>query len=246
MINIAIPSYKRSKTITEKTLKYLKNCNVDFKNITVFVADHKEYQDYKYLEKQNIKIHIGRKGIGHQRNIIEDYYPLNSNVLCLDDDIEGLCKLKGKGTVPYNNILELAEKGFYECRKNNTKIWGVNAVNNWFFMKENISHNLRYIVACLYGFISNKDNSLKVVLEDKEDYERSIRYFDKYKKLIRFNNFAPKTAYYTEPGGLQETRTEERVTKSALYLANKYPQYCKMNNTKKSKHAEVRLNYRAK
>ena len=246
MINIAIPSYKRSKTITEKTLKYLKDCNVDFNNITVFVADHKEYQDYKYLEKQNIKIHIGRKGIGHQRNIIEDYYPLNSNVLCFDDDIEGIYKLKGKGTEIYTEIMKLAEQGFYECRKHKTKIWGIGAVHNWFFMKEDISTNLRYIAAGIFGFISNKDNSLKVVLEDKEDFERSIKYFDKYKKIIRFNNFAPKTACYTEPGGLQVTRTAERIRKSALYLANKYPQYCKMNNTKKSKHAEVRLNYRAK
>ena len=44
---IAIPSYKRAETIKKKTLKLLSNYNIDPERIKVFVADKKEYNEYK-------------------------------------------------------------------------------------------------------------------------------------------------------------------------------------------------------
>ena len=71
-------------------------------------------------------------------------------------------------------------------------------------------------------------------------------YFDKYKKVIRLNMLAPKTNYYDEEGGMQVTRTEERITASALTLIKRYPNYCTLNTNKKSSHTEIKLNNRAK
>ena len=46
-MKIAIPSYKRAETLCKKTLKYLlEDCKIDFKCITVFVANQEEYKNY--------------------------------------------------------------------------------------------------------------------------------------------------------------------------------------------------------
>ncbi len=243
---IAIPSYQRSETVKTKTLDYILNtCGVSPSIVDVFVANEKEYEDYKYLKDLNINIIIGKETLRRQRNFIDTYYPEGARIFCLDDDVEEIVQKKGNKTVTLKDLDTLIQIGFNECRKHKTKLFGIGAVTNHFFMNNKISTNLKYIVGCTFGQIITHNKLLQVTLEDKEDFERTIRYFDVYKKVVRLNMFAPKTAYYTEEGGMQVTRTEERVSKSAHYLIKKYPEYCSLNTAKKSSHVEIKLNNRA-
>ena len=245
-MKIAIPSYKRAETIVSKTLSYLLNdCSVDPSCITVFVANKKEFDDYKAKIPKGVKIIVGQETLRGQRNFMDFFYEVGDKVLFFDDDVEGLYKKKGNKTELFTNLNALYEIGFNECLKNNTAIFGICAVNNGFYMNNKISTNLKYIVGCFYGQIITKDKRLSVTLEDKEDFERTILYFHKYKKVVRLNMIAPKTKYYDEDGGMQVTRTEDRVTASAFQLIKKYPQYCSINTKKKSKHTELKLNSRA-
>ena len=244
---IAIPSYKRAETLKNKTLNYLLNkCNIKSNTITVFVANKKEYEIYKKTIPNNIKIQIGKETLRGQRNFMDFYYEKEDKVLFFDDDVEGLYIKSGKKTKLYTDLISLYKIGFNECLKNKTALFGVCAVNNSFFMSSNISTNLKYVVGCFYGQIITRDKSLSVSLEDKEDFERTILYFDKYKKVVRLNMIAPKTNYYNEDGGMQITRTEKRITASAFTLIKKYPNYCSLNTNKKSSHTEIKLNSRAK
>tara|TARA_R100000655_G_scaffold53707_1_gene91663 strand:- start:777 stop:1517 length:741 start_codon:yes stop_codon:yes gene_type:complete len=246
-MKIAIPSYQRAETLINKTLKYLlQECKIDSKCITIFVANEKEYKQYKKILPEDLKIVIGKETLRGQRNFMDFYYEKGEKVLFFDDDIEGLYIKKGNKTKLFKNLLSIYKIGFNECIKNNTALFGICAVNNGFYMNKKISTNLKYIVGCFYGQIITHDKSLCVSLEDKEDFERTILYFHKYKKVVRLNMIAPKTNYYDEDGGMQVTRTEKRVTASALTLIKKYPQYCSLNTTKKSEHTEIKLNSRAK
>ena len=245
-MKIAIPSYKRAKTLEKKTLKYLlSDCGVDKKCITVFVANQKEYEDYLKEIPKDIKIVIGKETLRGQRNFMDFYYEINDRVLFFDDDVEGLYKKVKSKTKLFTDLSSLYKIGFNECLKNKTALFGVCAVNNGFYMDNKISTNLKYIVGCFYGQIITRDKRLSVTLEDKEDFERTILYFHKYKKVVRLNMLAPKTNYYDEDGGMQVTRTEDRVTVSALNLIKRYPEYCSLNTKKKSKHTELKLNSRA-
>jgi hypothetical protein len=243
---IAIPSYKRSETIRKKTLKYLlEDCLIDASKIDIFIADEKEKLDYNYLEKEGLRIIVGVPTLMAQRNFITNYYEDGQMILNMDDDIEGIYeKVDDKNTRLVIRLDKLIEVGFRSCIKKRTKLWGINAVLNPFFMKENISTNLKYIVGCFWGQIIDKRKDLEITLEDKEDYERTIKYFHTFRKVVRLNWIAPKTNYYGEAGGMQETRTEKRVSDSAVYLATKYPQYCSMNSNK-TNHSEIKLNNRA-
>lgn len=245
-MKIAIPSYKRAETLVKKTLKYLlDDCNVDKSCITVFVANEKEYDVYSNTIPKGIKIVIGKETLRGQRNFMDFYYEINDRVLFFDDDVEGLYKKEKSKTKLFTDLLSIYKIGFNECLRNNTALFGVCAVNNGFYMNNKISTNLKYIVGCFYGQIITRDKNLSVSLEDKEDFERTILYFHKYKKVVRLNMLAPKTNYYDEDGGMQVTRTEDRVTVSALTLIKRYPQYCSLNTKKKSKHTELKLNSRA-
>ncbi len=93
---IVIPSYKRAETIRKKTLNYLIDiCNISTKIIDVFVANEKEYEDYKYLEKLGINIVVGVRLLHKQRNYIQQYYDEGEFIMQFDDDIDALKIKKG-------------------------------------------------------------------------------------------------------------------------------------------------------
>ena len=239
---IVIPSYKRSKVINEKTLAYLDKCNVPLNIVDIFVSDEQQLKEYKDNCKYNeVNFLIGGKNITEQRNIIHTNYPDGSLKLSMDDDIDEMQINKKGKLIPFYSLNELSRIAKNEMNKNRTRICGIYPVANHFFMNNKISTNLKYIAAGFYFFLGEQDRQLLVELEDKEDFERSIKYFIKYNSVVRLEMITMKTKFYKGAGGLQATRTEERIKRSAQFLAAKYPDYCKMNTGKKTGFAEVRL-----
>tara|TARA_Y100000389_G_C17286257_1_gene425608 strand:- start:415 stop:825 length:411 start_codon:yes stop_codon:yes gene_type:complete len=90
------------------------------------------------------------------------------------------------------------------------------------------------------GVINNRKAEIRTI-DDKEDYERSIKYFLKDGGLLRFNNVTCYTKCYKEPGGMQVERTHKRIHDSAVYLTKQYPNLCTLNTGKKSGYTEIRL-----
>lgn len=244
---IAIPSYKRPKVVKEKSINYLiNNCKIEPKIIDVFVANKNEYEDYKYLKKIGVNVIIGIITLKEQRIFINNYYDDGDFIIQIDDDINYLTIKKGKSTEQFNEIDKLIKIGFNECLKHRTKIFGITPTNNHFFMSNKISTNLKFINGGFFGIIIDKDKNLDSNVNEKEDYERTIKYFLKFKKVIRLNMFSLHTTYYKGEGGMVDGRTKEEQNKSALYLCKKYPDLIKINPHRKSKYLELRLIHSAK
>jgi len=239
---IAIPSFKRANTLRKKTLAYLNRVGVPEDRIYIFVADQKEYDTYKAeFPTQAYNIVIGAHTLCAQRNFINQYFAEGEYILNFDDDVEGLFFGEEK-LQEYTDLGLLADYGFAQMILHNTKIFGVYPVANHFFMDKKVTTDNRYIVGCFWGCIIDHCEELLITLEDKEDFERTIKYFKMFGAVVRINDVCVKTNYYKEPGGMQETRTKERVHDSAHYLAEKYPDYCKINTAKKNKEfTEVKL-----
>ena len=245
---IAIPSYKRADTPNKKTLNLLKSSDINIKEkVYIFVADETEYKIYKEILNENDfnSLIIGKPTLKAQRNFILDYFPLDSSIMFLDDDLmEVMTGYKDKETkeIITKNILSLNrvfEVGFEECKRTNSKLFGYYPVYNKFFMSNTISYNLKYIVGACYGIINHKEKQY-VYTDDKEDFERSIKCFMNDGKVVRFNYISFKTNYYTEPGGLQETRTLETINKGAEYIVQTYPEFSKIKIKKNGKY-EIKL-----
>lgn len=246
LYQIAIPSYKRPETLRDKTLMVLQKYRIPPSAITIFVANKEEEDIYKKTLKKGTynKLVVGVVGMGDIRNFISHYYPIGTKIVNIDDDIKGFLEYDAHAARkerPLRSLLAVMKRGFEECEKHEARLWGVYPVANGFFMKPKISTDLRYIIGSFWGCINPGTKEIKITLDDKEDYQRSILYYEADEAVIRLNMVAPITAYYKEPGGMQEERTKARVEKSARWLVKTYPEFAKLHATKKSGFMEVRL-----
>jgi len=250
---IAIPTIARVKTIRKKTIGYLQRTNIDLTKIDLFFSDPSEIDEYK-KELKDIPIAnyipTNQRHIRLQRNFIVKYYPEDTFVLGIDDDISSVqMRVNQKKTQEITDLKEFIDQAFEISQSHKFDIWGVNAVLNPYFMRTDISFNLRYIVGCFYGWrnthqpknILSTEKGIDGMLYGKEDFEKSIQYYIADGGVTRFNYVAPKTKYYSEDGGIQTYRTMQNEQNGVDYLVKRYPLFCKENKNKKSKWAEVVL-----
>lgn len=243
---IAIPSYKRAETLREKTLEVLQEFKVPASRIYVFVANAEEKKLYEQTLEKGTYGHliVGVPGMAAIRNFITSYFPVGTPILNIDDDIKGFIQYSPSARrheSPLRDFDGFVRQAFAEAKQLGFRLWGIYPVANGFFMKPGHTTDLKYIIGAFWGIINPGPAVLKMTIDDKEDYLRSIVMYLADGGVLRYNNVAPKTAYYKEPGGMQEERTKQRVTKSAIALHKAYPDLTSLNDTKKSGFLELRL-----
>lgn len=240
---VAIPSYRRAKTLKEKTLALLERHNIPAEKITIFVGNQEEHDTYRKEIPPQYQIVIGEVGMGAIRRFIQKHYPEGTNVMNFDDDLsEVMKKIDDKTMVPVDNLeKEVIVRGFSECKKHNSYLFGVYAAANAMFMKNRVAVGLYYCIGSCWGIVSRHDDSLSVTLDDKEDFERTLQHYVKDGKVVRLDDITVKSKYYTEDGGMQVTRTSERIYESAKILEARYPHLCSTYIRETTGHAELRL-----
>ena len=227
-MKIAIPSYKRSDILIQKTFPLLKYYEIENSEIDVFVANKEEYDIYKKVLPEDINIVIGEVGMDKIRIFMANYYKEGEEIVYIDDDIEKIEQLvialpKTK-LEPIPDLRYLINEGFRLCRANNMKNWGIYPVHNAFFMRDTTTTDLRYIIGAFYGVINDKECETRIVSHG-EDYERTIKYYLKYGGVLRFNNITIKTKYFGK-GGMSAEFNDERekyIDAQIFKLYNNYP-----------------------
>jgi hypothetical protein len=233
LIQIAIPSYRRSEFFERHTYALLKRHNL-LRNATLFVvADEEEAYKTRYPDMQIV---VGVKGLRHQRQFIYNYYPDDTPICMMDDDLVSVID-NTRQEVP--DLQKIIQEGFDTAAKEDCRLWGIYPIDNPFFFKPGYSTNLKYIVGAFYGVIKLGGQEGGLTYDDKEDIFRSCWYFKEDGKVVRLNQYAPKTRYYKNPGGINETRTSETIRLAAEQVRNTFPEYCTLF-VRKGKH-EIRL-----
>ena len=242
---IAIPTYNRSDVLERKTLSTLLHGGVPASMIYIFVANPSEYNIYKEVIPKHMyhEIIIGKLGIANQRNFIRNFFKEGSEVVSIDDDIEGLYKLVQQKLVKMTKVFSFFESAFTKLKKQNLYLWGIYPVRNPFYMKPSTSNKLSFIIGALHGYIVRHDPELitSSAIKVKEDYEQSILYFKKDGGVLRFNDVTIKTKFLAK-GGVGEYRFE-RNQLSADFLQKKYPSLVTIFHRKNGM-AEIRLRTR--
>jgi hypothetical protein len=243
---VAIPSYRRATTLRDKTLKILHEYKIPRNRIHVFVATADEAATYRAtLDPATYgHIHIAEPGMAAVRNFITRFFPVGKPIFNIDDDIRGFLEWSPtarRHERPLKNLAAAITAGFAAARRTGYRLFGFYAVPNGFFMKGGPpSTDLKYIIGSVWGIL-NPGPVLTVTIDDKEDYLRSVMMYLLDGGVLRFNNIAPQSAYYKEPGGMQETRTMKRIDASARAIVRAFPDLVTLNLTKKSGMPEVRL-----
>ena len=245
---IAIPTYQRYELVKDKTLAFLAKHKIPKDRITIFVANEDEKEKYsKVVGDYNIV--VGVKGIGKQRNFIEqEYYDEGQYIVSMDDDIEDVKEKVSENTLGSVDSFydTLIKRGWDEMKKNKAYVWGIYAAANPFFMKYRVYTELSYIIASTYGFIVQHNKDLERTTEHGEDYEYTLRQYALHKKLVRFDWITVKTKYF-HVGGLEEHRKENtnNVENGISAIEKMFPQYCK-KYYRKDGTPELRLNDKTK
>lgn len=241
---IAIPSLNRSESIINKTLETLKRQNVPKEYINIFVIKE-EYDLYVNTIPKDLynKIIIGKLGLLEQKKFISSYYPENTNILSLDDDIEQVFKRKysKKENVSRNALSETEEIDLHEfiiesfkiLRQEKLNIFGISYVKNCFMMTDGYTKDLRMIEACFYGFINthNKKYDLPITSKYKgidDDIERTIIYYKNDGGVLRFNEVACIHDYKADGGiktSLNGISRNDIILKVLKEFENEYSNY---------------------
>jgi cellulose synthase/poly-beta-1,6-N-acetylglucosamine synthase-like glycosyltransferase len=246
---VCIPSYKRAEVCRDKTLATLKKMNIPSSKIYVYVANKEEHEEYeKILDKKTFnKLVVGIKGLVPQRQFIMEQWGEGKHIVFFDDDVQSIdltmsSRFKGK------SLDHFFKEAFKECKTHKSFIWGVYPVFNPFFRKSRaeLSTCLNYIVGAFYGIINRptlKSIQLTITKENgqKEDVERTIKYFVEDGIVLRFNRIGFVTKYYGKSGGLGtfEDRLKPMLEASQKLL-KQYGEYGSIS-TKKHGMTEFRL-----
>ena len=67
----------------------------------------------------------GAEGIGKQREAISKYFPRNEFIVSIDDDVEGLFKLKGDKLAKIHNIDAFFKHAYKMLKREKLFLWGI-------------------------------------------------------------------------------------------------------------------------
>jgi hypothetical protein len=238
---IAIPSYHRADRIDRLTLKVLAEGGVDMSRVDVWVASEEERTLYRPVVEPfgaRVRSHGLGPGLGRTRNVIADAYPAGTQLLELDDDIRMLCQaVDAKKLVPVTDIHRWIEKGFEIA---DGLLWCIYPAANAFYMSPTTirTTGLWYAEGAWFGYTvaPESDRAHQRVLTDHaEDFERSIKFFQHDGAVRRLDMLTVRTAFWTEPGGMQDTRTKDNISAGIEHVCGTYPGYAKSFTTKQGR-----------
>lgn len=218
--------------------------------------------DYDTLIQSDMRLHNvhlieGPIGLNHMRNYISNFFNQGTPILNMDDDIndvlelhidESVLDIQKSSRYKLNSLLNEDAIGFFSnafslCKSHNASLWGIYPVRNGFFMKDlpRVTYDLRFCVGSFWGCFNNP--SIQIEIEEKEDFFRTLAFYEKDKTVIRFNHVCVATNYYHNPGGMQANKKDrvEESKKSCQYLIQKWPSLCRIYKGKKNGMCEVRL-----
>lgn len=241
---ICIPSYHRSKSINQNTLKTLDDCGIPHSLIKVFVS-REEIATYRQAIPATIEIIEGALGCIENRAKIREHFSEGHHIVYMDDDVKGIysvCDLTEEHTecsryskanlkadsyikhIPIPNLKKFFGKAFQIMKKEGAHLAGIYPVGNGFFCSHKYTTDLRYISGYFFMEINVKDFALRGD-QFPEDYERTCAFYQRDGKVIRFEYVCAKTDYYKGEGGLVETRTVENQRIGVDKIVRMYPEY---------------------
>jgi len=239
---IAIPSYKRHEIIRDKTLATLQRGNVPLANIYVFVVQEEEEAYRKACPEYQII--VGLLGLVQQRAFIQNFFSEHDTIVMMDDDIEQIYRpVNSKTKEQISDLPGLFHLMNLRMKSEGVSICGIYPCSNLKFALGNpeITTDFRYLVGAFYLIHNLKLPEVQLELSDEshEDKIRTIKYYQKEKKCLRYNWVQIKTKYFAK-GGLDSPNRLKQHAIDAEALCLRFPLHLRLQKTRKMTDAKFR------
>lgn len=246
---VAVPSRGRPARIATCTLAALRDGGVPPERVRVFVAPD-EVETYRaQLDGLGLcrGVVAGGDDLRAQRVAISEFYGDGARVVQIDDDMRAvvrrvnerrLAKVEGDLAIEFEQAFDLAAAA--GCR-----LWGVYPTANAGWMKPRTRQGLSFICGGLFGHVV--DTGMPHVLSQKEDFERTLRYWQADGAVLRVEWLSFRSTMYA-PGGMQAPGQPDRreANEAAVtWLLQQWPAVVRVSpRTNKNIGRELRLHAR--
>lgn len=227
---IAIPTYQRARKVKECSLAYLSSQGIDPDCITLFLKNNEEYNLYSE-ELSGVRLVVCHtQTLNDKKTFINQYYPLGTKVLNLDDDIRDMVFLD-----PEKRFLPVMTRMFELLVEHEMELFGVYPTHttNKFYLKDRVAIGHNFCIGQCSGFI-NTGRVFPTQFCGKEDKWLSLVNTQTKGGSLRYEGVSCKTTNNAK-GGLSEFRKTADIQADAKALAAAFPELC---SYKVKKHTE--------
>jgi hypothetical protein len=242
--SVVVPTYDHAALIGRQTLRLVEETELAPERVWLFVADEAERERYATAcPAWAERLFVAERGLQNARRLAHGYFAEGERVLWLDDDLRGLRRLVSRERMEPVSLAEVAEEGFGLCEQAGSHLWGIYPSANAFYMKPRVRADLSYCIGCFYGTLVRHEEELHPRFGDpKEDYERTLRYWERDGVVVRLDYVCPLTAYYRPgPNGDRLGRTLARVERNIAAIEGRWPELVRRGRTKRYGFPEMRL-----
>ena len=243
---VAVSSVHRPDACAEKTMTLLKRGGVPPERVFLFLGVDSERPAYFHalctLDPEwatRIAVRAAPYGMAAVRNYVATYFPAGTPVVSMDDDLEALkVRASPKKLVDLPDLDGFCREASLMALANRCGLWGLYPVLNAFYMQATVSFDLRPVCGGLFGF---RSPDVTVTHDCKEDMERTLLYYERDGRVMRFNYVAFVTRYYGGGGGMEQQRDRHAEQASVDYLVQRFPGLAHRYQHHSSPYPEIRL-----
>lgn len=242
--HVAIPSHARADRINRMALRALADAGIDHDIVRVFVAPD-ELDTYRAAVDPGLCAEVlpGALGVAANRAAIAAYYGDGARVVQLDCDVRAVVRrTNDRRLAPVVDLHAELVDIFYATEAAGARLWGVYPVANAGWMKTRVNTGLLFCWGSMFGHVV--DQSLNSQLDQKDDYERTLRYYTADGVVARVEWLSVRTTMYS-PGGMQAPDRPDRAelnTAAVAQLRQWWPQHVRLaHRTGPGGMAEIRL-----
>ena len=225
--SVVIPSYQRYDKLKKHSLNYLNKHSIPHSDIIIVIRnDDVDFEKYMTLKEEGYEvISTDIKGIGKTHNFITDTMYKGQIIIEIDDDLKKVVDEKRREILSFDyEMCKIIDK----MDEEKVNYSGLYSVANPLFMSGQAKYttDLRYMLGILRIRRILKD--LKVETNYAEDFENCLLHYIRDGKILKCNHLAGITQNYSSGGCDGDGRNQETEKTDKEYLANKYPQYCRL------------------
>lgn len=229
----------------ERTLRLLADRGVPREDVHLFVTPGQEGAYRSAVDSALYgHLHTGAPGVVGQREVVHHTFPEGAQLVQLDDDLRNVEQLaaNGEGLEPVTylpGIVPSAE----QLAAAGARLWGTYPVRNAYFMRQRNRTGLVFLPGWLWGCLNSHEPARMAVHDQKDDYERTLRWWSLDGAVLRLDWVAADTLMY-QPGGMQAADRPDRrqANRDAVrYLLQNWPHVVRVKKRTGPVGLEVRL-----